>query len=358
LRHKTSDPLLALLYKDRTLTLGLDPDPPTSLTSSIPPPLPSASASASASIASFYSSQQPTMMTKRPMVARMASTAAPQPPPSTLHTSSAADEDRANPRPSSSQQHPDGAKPEALTSTAPKRLSPAEFMGKLKSDLPPSSFSDLSLILARYKKDKDAQAFIEGATILLKGPKTVHLLEGLADFVPKNERGWFSEVVKVHVEAAARALEQGEGLEKRHHQVQGRPAPAPGSSSNGSLASNPRDRPIMSLNAAQVQHGTGLKRSLTPVNGQGGGLAHQSTAASTSFDNSLLAKKPKTMALGPVGEPCSICGKTPMEAPHQSPCKHSACYACWVRQVAQFLRCKQCGAQVRKNQLIKSFFQP
>jgi endogenous inhibitor of DNA gyrase (YacG/DUF329 family) len=55
------------------------------------------------------------------------------------------------------------------------------------------------------------------------------------------------------------------------------------------------------------------------------------------------------------GPACPVCGKTPMEAPHEAGCGHSACYACWLKALAQF-KCPVCSRAVRKSQLSKRYF--
>jgi hypothetical protein len=44
-----------------------------------------------------------------------------------------------------------------------------------------------------------------------------------------------------------------------------------------------------------------------------------------------------------------------MDAPHEAACGHTACYACWLKALAQF-KCPVCGRGVRKTQLTKKFF--
>ena len=62
--------------------------------------------------------------------------------------------------------------------------------------------------------------------------------------------------------------------------------------------------------------------------------------------------RPSAAARGP---PCPVCGKAPMDAPHEAGCGHSACYTCWLKALAQF-RCPTCSRGVRKAQLVKKFF--
>lgn len=62
--------------------------------------------------------------------------------------------------------------------------------------------------------------------------------------------------------------------------------------------------------------------------------------------------RPSSKARGP---PCAVCGKAPMDAPHQASCGHSACYTCWLTALAKF-SCPVCSRGVRKNQLTKMHF--
>jgi hypothetical protein len=44
-----------------------------------------------------------------------------------------------------------------------------------------------------------------------------------------------------------------------------------------------------------------------------------------------------------------------MESPHEAGCGHTACYACWLKALAQF-KCPVCARAVRKNMLTKKYF--
>ena len=44
-----------------------------------------------------------------------------------------------------------------------------------------------------------------------------------------------------------------------------------------------------------------------------------------------------------------------MESPHEAGCGHTACYACWLKALAQF-KCPVCARVVRKNMLTKRYF--
>jgi hypothetical protein len=69
-------------------------------------------------------------------------------------------------------------------------------------------------------KQKDTQALIEGLTELLKGPGTVHLLGLFLPFLPRQDRVWVGEVVKVYEEQAKHQQQQGQQQQQQGLQQQ------------------------------------------------------------------------------------------------------------------------------------------
>ncbi|KAF5829553.1 hypothetical protein DUNSADRAFT_15935 [Dunaliella salina] len=103
-----------------------------------------------------------------------------------------------------------GGSSKAAATAAPARTSPKEYMDQLKRELPAEMYRTVQSLLSQYRSGKNAQQLIEGLLALLKGPATVHLLQGFTHFLPKSDQPWVREVIKTHMDAAAAAKQNGQ----------------------------------------------------------------------------------------------------------------------------------------------------
>ena len=131
----------------------------------------------------------------------------------------------------------------APSPAAPGPPDPAAFLARLQRELPPEAFERVKALLRAYRERRDAGAFADGAVALLRAPRTVGLLRGLAAFMPPRDRGWFTASIAPHLEAAARAAKRAAG-----------PSGAGGSSGSGGRAAPAAAAAPATLQQEQRQH--------------------------------------------------------------------------------------------------------
>jgi hypothetical protein len=170
-----------------------------------------------------------------------------------------------------------------------------------------------------YAASKDTHGFIEGAVALLKGGATVHLLGDLGAYLPRDQRPWFSEVVRTHAEQAQQQREQQQQQQQQRRGQQD--AAEPGDDAAAAAA----------------------KRAKTAGDPAGGSAAAAAAAAAAS-----------TAAAAPPG--CCVCSARPADQPFEAPCGHTACWSCWMGVLARSGSCAACGVAVRRRSLVKRHF--
>lgn len=56
------------------------------------------------------------------------------------------------------------------------------------------------------------------------------------------------------------------------------------------------------------------------------------------------------------GPKCFGCGSQRMDAPHEGPCGHMACYSCWIKAIVQQFKCPVCQKPCHRRNLQKAYF--